>query len=180
MPIVSASMSFSTGKMTLPSAGRPSEFTPEKGDAICERLVEGESLRSICLSDDMPAASTVCRWLANNEAFRKQYACAREAQADTLADESLDIADDGTNDWMERKNDVGEVVKVEYQGDHVQRSRLRIDTRKWLAGKLAPKKYGDKVALVGGDPETDQPIQYSDRERAKAMAALISKSRDNG
>lgn len=132
--------------------GRPSEFTAEKADAICERLIEGESLRTICATDDMPAASTVCRWLATNEEFRKQYACAREAQADTLADESLDIADDGTNDWMERQGKDGETGRLEYNGDAVQRSRLRIDTRKWLASKLAPKKYGEKIQAEIGSP----------------------------
>lgn len=137
--------------------GRPSDFSQEKADAICERLIEGESLRSICLVDDMPHASTVCRWLAKDADFREQYAHAREAQADTLTDEMLDIADDGTNDWMERKNDEGDVVRVEYNGDAVQRSKLRIDTRKWYASKLAPKKYGDKVQL-GGDP--DAPINH--------------------
>ena len=125
--------------------GRPSEYSAETADAICERLIEGESLRAICASEGMPAASTVCRWLANNEAFRKQYAHAREAQADTLADESLDIADDGSNDWMERHNDEGENTGWQVNGEHIQRSRLRIETRKWLASKLKPKKYGEKV-----------------------------------
>src|ERR1041385_4379143 len=106
---------------------RPSSYTQEKADAICERLINGESLRKICLDPDMPDASTVCRWLAHedNELFRQQYARAREAQADTLADEILDIADDGSNDFM------GDDEK--YNGDAVQRSKLRVDARKWLA-----------------------------------------------
>lgn len=140
--------------------GRPSDFAQETADAICERLIEGESLRAICLDDDMPSASTVCRWLAQQSAFREQYAYAREAQADTLTDETLDIADDGSNDWMEKKNAAGDVIGVEYNGDAVQRSKLRIDTRKWYASKLAPKKYGDKVALTGGG-ENDEPIRLA-------------------
>lgn len=64
---------------------------------------------------------------------------AREAQADTLADEILDIADDATNDFMMTEQG------LKYDGDSVQRSRLRVDSRKWLAGKLRPKKYGDKI-----------------------------------
>lgn len=156
--------------------GRPSDYTAEIASDICEALIEGRSLRSICLADDMPSTSTVCRWLSDRADFRQQYAIAREAQADTLADESIDIADDGSNDWMERKNEAGEVVKVEYNGDAVQRSRLRIDTRKWFASKLAPKKYGDKVALVGGTPGEDEPVQVvTDRDRAKAIAALVAK-----
>jgi hypothetical protein len=107
---------------------RQSEFTQEKADAICERLADGESLRTICLGDDMPSQPAVFRWLAANDTFRKQYAHARETQADAIFDEILDIADEATDD--------------------VQRSRLRVDARKWMAGKLKPKVYGDKVDLT--------------------------------
>lgn len=75
---------------------------------------------------------------------------AREAQADTLADELLDISDDARNDWMKRNHgddDPGWVAN----GEHIQRSRLRVDTRKWIASKLKPKKYGDKLELAS-DP----------------------------
>lgn len=135
------------------STGRPSSFTQKVADAICGRLIEGQSLRKICLDDDMPHAATVCRWLADDRysAFREQYARAREAQADTLFDECLDIADDGTNDWM-ADAEGGE----KYNGDSVQRSKLRVDTRKWMAGKLASKKYGDKQ-LIGSDPDNPLP-----------------------
>ena len=134
---------------------RPSSFTQETADLICEQLIAGRSLRSICDDEGMPAGSTVCRWLADNEPFRKQYAAAREAQADTLADEILDIADDARNDWMDRQ--VGEDTVRVLDHEHVSRSKLRLDARRWLAGKLAPKKYGDKMALVGGDAG-DAPI----------------------
>lgn len=134
------------------SGGRPSEFTQDKADAICERLANAESLRKICLSDDMPCQTTVFKWLSQNPEFAKQYAHAREAQADALFDECLDIADDGTNDWM------GDDDK--YNGDAVQRSRLRIDTRKWMAGKLRPKVYGEKV-LHGSDPDNPLPQGFS-------------------
>jgi hypothetical protein len=124
--------------------GRPSSFTQDTADTICERLINGDSLRKICKADDMPNAATVCRWLADNERFREQYARAREAQADTLADEILDIADDGTNDWVaDREEEDG----FKYNGDAVQRSKLRVDARKWIAAKLLPKKYGDSASL---------------------------------
>src|SRR5690242_3251509 len=94
-------------------------FTQQVADRICEELANGSSLRSICLADDMPSVSTVCRWLSENAQFREQYAYAREAQADTLADEILDIADDGVNDWVETHKD-GQPDGWEYNGDHVQ------------------------------------------------------------
>lgn len=132
--------------------GRPSVFTEEMADMICERLIEGESLRKICLSEDIASQGTVMRWLVENEKFREQYTHAREVQADTLADEILDIADDGSNDYM------GEDEK--YNGDAVQRSRLRVDARKWIASKLKPKKYGDKT-LVGSDPDNPLPAGFT-------------------
>ena len=132
--------------------GRPSEFTQEIADIICRRIAAGESLRRICEGEDLPHASTVHRWLQTNEEFREQYAQARQDQADTLFDQVLDIADDARNDWMERhgRDDKG----YQENGEHISRSRLRIDARKWMAGKLRPKKYGEKVDhVLGGDPE---------------------------
>jgi len=132
-----------TPKQSKP-VGRPSSYTKEIGDKICERLALGESLRTICDDDDMPSRRAVIRWLASgNEPFRLQYAQAREAQADSLFDEILEIADDGQNDWMERRgqDDAGWIAN----GENIRRSQLRIDARKWMAGKLAAKKYGDKI-----------------------------------
>lgn len=141
--------------------GRPSDFTQETADAICKRLAEGESLRGICLSDEMPDASTVFRWLASEaetyKGFREQYARAREAQADYYAEEIIQISDDGTNDWMERRSEAEKGAGVEtgwvLNGEHVQRSRLRVDARKWFASKVAPKKYGDKIVQEHSGPD---------------------------
>jgi len=107
--------------------GRPTDFTSELADAICERLADGQSLRSICRDDDMPNKATVFRWLAADTVFSDQYARARETQADSLADEIIDISDSTTGD--------------------PQRDRLRVDSRKWLAGKMRPKVYGDKQTV---------------------------------
>ncbi|MEY1555317.1 terminase small subunit protein [Yoonia sp. R2331] len=128
--------------------GRPSSYTEETADKICERIADGESLRTICLDDDMPNKSTVFRWLANIETFKDQYAHAREAQADTYVDEIADIADDASNDWMAKNDPANEGLAL--NGEHIQRSRLRIDARKWMAGKLRPKKYGEKLDLNHG------------------------------
>lgn len=129
--------------------GRPTDYTRETADIICERIANGQSLRSICKADDMPAASTVFRWLSLHKDFSEQYARVREAQADTLFDEMLDIADDARNDWMERSGE--DNAGWQANGEHIQRSRLRLDARKWMASKLQPKKYGDKLELAG-DP----------------------------
>jgi hypothetical protein len=90
------------------------------------------------------------RWLNKHAEFRDQYARAREMQAEHFADEILEIADDGSNDWIERENAAGRVVAA-IDHEHIQRSRLRVDARRWLMGKMAPKKYGDKVEVTGKD-----------------------------
>lgn len=130
--------------------GRPSEYTKEIADEICERLAEGESLRRICMSDHMPSRKTVFHWLLNDThpGFRDQYTRAREMQAESFADEMNDISDDGSNDYMETiDGETGAILGYKLNGEHIQRSRLRIDTRKWIASKLKPKKYGDKIEV---------------------------------
>lgn len=125
-------------------AGRPSDYSRETTTAICVRLGLGESLREICRDENMPTKTTVMRWLAQHAEFRDQYASAREAQADYYAEEIVEIADDGTNDWMERQRGDGSSDEVENK-EVLNRSRLRVDTRKWLMARMAPKKYGDRV-----------------------------------
>jgi hypothetical protein len=136
-------------------AGRPSDYTPELTDLICERLSAGESMRSISQDDDMPTRKTMFSWMRKHEQFLNQYARAKEESADAMVEDILDIADDGSNDWMEKLGKDGECIGYELNGEHVQRSRLRVDTRKWAASKLKPKRYGDKVDVTsGGKPIT--------------------------
>lgn len=131
-----------------------SEFSQQLADVICDRLAEGESLRSICRDEEMPVQSTVFKWLAQREEFAKQYARAREAQADAMADEILEIADDGRNDtYIDGNGDERTDPEV------IGRSRLRVDARKWLASKMAPKKYGDKVTAEHVGPDGG-PVQF--------------------
>lgn len=125
-------------------AGRPSEFTQEVADAICERLAGGESLRSICADEDMPSRSGVLKWLScgDHPAFVVQYARAREMAADSDAD---DIA------HYSRQAASGDIEPAA--------ATAAINGLKWSAGKRAPKKYGEKLAHVGGGPD-DPPIRY--------------------
>ena len=143
-----------------------STYSEETAGTICERIADGESLRSICDDEDMPARSTVFRWLSEQEAFRERYARAREAQADALFDDILSIADDGTNDWMEKRNAEGEAVGWVENGEAIRRSQLRIDARKWMAAKLRPKKYGDKIDLTHAGPD-GAPVVFQNIFEAK-------------
>lgn len=140
------------------SVGRPTKYSQDLADEICSQLADGKSLRSVCLADDMPDKRTIFRWLRTKQDFCHQYERAKAESADALTDEMLDIADDGSNDWMKRHGKDNEEYWV-VNGEHVQRSRLRLDTRKWIASKLKPKKYGDKITneVTGAD---GGPIEY--------------------
>jgi len=120
--------------------GRPSDYTIEMATTICSRLAEGEPLVRMCKDPDMPGVVTVYRWLAADEAFRNMYARARDDQADTLADEIIEVADS-----VGDPND----------------KRLRVDARKWVAAKLKPRKYGDKLETAHTGPGGG-PIQITD------------------
>jgi len=114
-------------------AGRPTIYSEELAEEICGRIAKGESVKQICADKEsgwLPGESTVYRWLNENEAFRERYALAREAQADGEFDQARDIAMNAT-------------------AENVQVARLQVDTIKWRAGKLAPKKYGDSVKVEG-------------------------------
>ena len=125
--------------------GRPTLFNDEMSDLICERIAEGLSVVELCKPDDMPSKSSVFKWLAENEGFSDKYVRACETRTELIADEMLNIADDGSNDWMERKDGEGNVIGTKPDNEAIQRSRLRVDTRKWILSKLQPKKYGERV-----------------------------------
>ena len=135
---------------------RPSDYTEELALAICERIADGESLRSICLDDAMPAKSSVFKWLREHEAFSDHYARARETQADSLADEITHIADTPLVGITRKTDEEGNTEITE--GDMIQHRRLQIDARKWIASKLKPKKYGDRTTLAGDD---ESPLQIA-------------------
>ncbi|ELQ6121953.1 DNA packaging protein [Cronobacter sakazakii] len=156
--------------------GRPSDYTEELAEIICLRLAEGESLRSVCRDEGMPSKQAVLRWLARNGSFRAQYVRAKEEGAEAIAEELFDIADDGSNDWMEKLDKDGEAVGYQLNGEHVQRSKLRIDTRKWYLSKIMPKKYGDRI-------QHDQSITFnnlSDEELDKKLQELTNAQSQTG
>ncbi len=172
---VSAAKKIAAGasKAKAKPPGRPSIYTAELAAAICEHIAAGKSLRTIAALDGMPAQSTIMVWLdGKHPDFTEQYARAREAQADKLAEEILSIADDGRSDtYLDAEGNERTDTEV------IQRSKLRVDTRKWLASKMAPKKYGDKVAIGGADdlgPVQTVTREMTDAERAVRLARAIN------
>jgi terminase small subunit-like protein len=116
------------------ATGRPSTYTEATAVEICRRMVEGESLRTICKSSGMPTFVTIFNWRRAHPEFLEQYARAREDQADALAEEMLDVA----RSALRAKS-----------SEEAQGYRLLVDTLKWCASKckLKPRSYGDKLTL---------------------------------
>lgn len=152
------------------SVGRPSSYSPKIAAEICGEIVKGKSLRTICAADGMPRTSTIFVWLNAYPEFKEQYARSKEEQAEAFIEEMHDIADDGTNDWMEVHDKDGACIGYKLNGEHVQRSKLRIDTRKWVASKLKPKKYGDKQT-VDVNHTGEIVLAVEDRRRAAESEA---------
>lgn len=108
------------------TTGRKSVYSEAVASEICERIARGDSLPVVCAAEGMPGLTTVYRWLGENELFRDLYARAREDQADTMADQIVQIAD---------------------TEEDAAKARVRIDARKWVASKLKPRKYGEKLDI---------------------------------
>lgn len=140
--------------------GRPSAFTPELAIEICSRLAGGETLRAVCRDEKMPPESTVRKWaLEDRDGFSAQYATAREIGYQSMADELLDIADDSSGDVQSDEDG-----NKKFNGEFASRSRLRVDTRKWLLSKALPKVYGEKVVQEHTGPDGG-PVQVQRIER---------------
>lgn len=145
-----------SGKTKRP-IGRPSKFSQELAEKICEQIAHGKSLRAICAEDDMPSTSTVCKWLNENQDFSEQYARARDRQADYFFEEIIEISD-----------------SVEAESASVAKARLQIDARKWAVSKLAPKKYGEKTELdVKSSDGSMTPTVRLDAEEYRKIAKEV-------
>lgn len=138
--------------------GRPSSYNEPLAKEICTLIASGMSLRAICRKKGMPNAHTVLDWAIDNryKEFHQQYARARAIQAELIVEEVFDIADDGTNDYMtiEKGDNTYNVEDKEV----TNRSKLRVDTRKWYVSKVLPKKYGDKLDVTTDGKPLPIPI----------------------
>jgi len=131
--------------------GRPSAYTPQIVELICEELAKGNPLYRLCEErDDFPAESTVYKWLDEHREFSEKYARARERQADRRADEIIEIADT-------------------VQDASIARNRM--DARKWAASKLAPKKYGEKISQ-----EISGSLEMTSKEQRDAAVAAATRA----
>lgn len=121
----------------MAKVGRPSEYSKELALSICDRIASGESLRAISRDIDIPVSTVVGWFVDDKEGVFEHYARARQVQAEHLFEELCDIADDSRNDWMERN---GYTIPDQ---EAIQRSKLRVDTRKWILARMDSKRYAE-------------------------------------
>lgn len=134
----------------------PVPYTPELAEMILVKLAEGKSLRSICKGPGVPSAPSVRDWVNADPVFAEQYVRARAEGLEQWAEEIVDISDDATGDYA--LDDAGKPIPGAVNSEHIQRSKLRVDSRKWLLSKLVPKIYGDKQVI-----EHQGEIKLTDR-----------------
>ena len=135
-------------------AKRPREYSQEIGDLLCALIVEGMTIKKICAREDMPSVVTFFKWVRENEDFHEAYMRAKSEQAEIMVQDMLEIADDGSNDWYDTDANGKTVRKL--NNECVQRSKLRVETRKWAASKFKPKVYGDRIIHAGDE---DAPLR---------------------
>lgn len=142
----------------------PVEFNPDIASDICRRVAGGESLAKVCEDDGYPTRTTVYEWMRDSPQFSNNYAIAKEGYADVVFEDMMGISDNPELD--------------------PQRARLMIDTRKWVLGRIKPKKYGDKLAVGGA--EDMPPIQTQNQldvskltlEQLEALKAALTGGTD--
>ena len=159
-------------------AGRPSTFIQEIFDLICERMAAGQTLREVCRAEGMPPESTVRTWavLDNPPGIAAQFARAREALCEYWADETIEISDNATNDWVERRKQDGS-KEITLDREHIQRSTLRVSQRNWLLSRILRKTYGDKTALEHSGPDGGPILTQDVTDERMDLPAIAAKAR---
>lgn len=142
---------------TSKPVGRDTLYTPQLGEEVCRHIAEGLSLRKIEKIDGMPSAASIYSWLIKDangdrdyQGFLELYTRARGSQAERMVEEILEISDDDTLD-------IGftEDGKPYVKGENIQRSKLKVETRKWLMSKFLPRKYGERAHIENRHVDKD-------------------------
>jgi hypothetical protein len=148
---------------------RLADYTYNLSEVICTRLANGETGAEVCRDADMPSWNTLCNWRRKHADFDKRYRIAREQGCEYYADEIVSIADSGENDYVQRLTAKGKVQTV-FDRDHFERSRLRVDARKWTVSKILRHTYGDKSEV---DLRTPDGLNVKVEERNALIDALV-------
>jgi hypothetical protein len=155
--------------------GRPSSYSEAVASEICQRMITGQGLLRICADDHMPDRATVYRWLEANDGFRDRYVRAREGLMDFYAEQILTISFDETGDILIDQD--GDRSKTVANHAKVQRDRLKVDSLKWTCSRLFPKRYGDKMELLGQDNGSSSTleIKWLDSDKSPPVAPAVPK-----
>lgn len=137
-------------KLTKHAGGRPSDYTQELADTVCERISEGNSLRNVCLNSDLPDARTIFRWLRVHEEFRHQYDKACVERSESHHEDLLNLGDEAI--------ELSQHVDPKASGAVVSAYKLKADNQKWSMSKMKPKKYGDKIDMTSAGEKLPTPI----------------------
>lgn len=160
----------------LPTRTGAEVYSRELSDRVFADIATGMTLNEACSKPGMPSKDSVRRWVLHNvDGCAARHDEARMLMALSWADEIITISDDATNDWMDRHTKHGNVERV-VDHEHIARSKLRTDNRRWLVGKLIPALYGDRVVLEGNPdkPLVEGPMDY--RRAAKAILEALGKA----
>ena len=144
--------------------GRPTDYSQDLADEICDRIASGQPLVRICKDEHMPHVTTVYRWLNKRADFCDMYTKAKDASADTLAEEIQDIADSIPMETTDKEGN------TKFDPAYINWMRLRVDARKWVAAKLKPRKYGDRLTHAG---DAENPIKSETTIQASELFASI-------
>ncbi len=162
----------------MATRGRPSDYA-DKHEEFLRRVAEGRTVSSVCRDADMPSRETVYQWLLKEPAFPDKYTRAKEQHADAMADEILSIADTADAD-----NVSDEYGNIKPNHEWINRSRLRVDSRKWLLSKIMPKKYGDKIEQTHVGDESrpmkmDVKMDIENKSSAELLNYILSQGGDD-
>jgi hypothetical protein len=148
---------------------RPVEYSFRLSETICERISAGQTTSEVCRDPAMPQWHVLSRWRREHEDFNRRYTIARQSCCELWADEIIEIADDATNDYVTRVAANGRVMRV-FDRESFERSRLRVDSRKWTASKVLRHVYGDKSEV---DLRTPDGVNVKVEERNQLIEAIV-------
>lgn len=129
---------------------RPTDYTKELAEELCNRVADGNSLRTVCLSEDMPDKSTIFRWFRLYKEFNDQYAQACDERVEAQHEDLLELGDEAVRlaQWVNDKVSNAVVSAV----------KLKADNMKWSMSKMKPKKYGDRIDHTTNGKDLPTPI----------------------
>lgn len=150
--------------MTILKQGRPTKYNLKLGQEICDAIASSsKGTKKLCAEHShWPCQDTLFTWLRTYPEFSEQYAQAKVCQIELLVDEILEISDDASQD--QHVNELGALVS---NPPAINRARLKVDTRKWLACKLVPKVYGNKIDIESNSSMSEELRQLSADLEAK-------------